>query len=162
VIPHLILGVDPGITGAMALYDPNKNELVSIIDMPVHTVQVNSVARKLQDVWAISRYLDVNAAAIRLAMIEEPHAMPKQGVSSSFSFGRSLGEIVGAVAANFIRMQFVRPAKWKREMGLTHDKEHSRRAASARWPKAAELFARGKDDGRAEAALLALYGAQFK
>lgn len=157
---HLILGVDPGISGAMALYEPRLDELTMLVDMPTHKVQINQVPKPVQNTWEIARFIDMHASTIKLAMIEEPHAMPMQGVSSSFTFGRALGEVVGVIVANFIRVEFIRPAKWKRAMGLTHDKDHSRRAAAARWPQHSDLFSRKRDDGRAEAALLALYGSK--
>lgn len=159
--PHLILGVDPGMSGAMALFDPVKNELVTLADMPTHKITVNLSPRTVQDPWGIARFIDVHSSVIKMAVIEEPHAMPQQGVTSAFSFGRALGEVVGVVIANFVRVEFVRPAKWKRVLGLSHDKDHSRRAASARWPQHADLFSRSKDDGRAEAALLAYYGTKI-
>ena len=155
---RLILGVDPGISGAFALYDPDANALAFVADVPTHKVQINSSPRNVQDIWAISRTIDMHAASIRLAVIEEPHAMPAQGVASAFTFGRALGEFVGIVAANFIRIEFVRPAVWKRAMGLSHDKDQSRRQATKMWPQHGNLFERRKDDGRAEAALLAVYG----
>jgi crossover junction endodeoxyribonuclease RuvC len=65
-----------------------------------------------------------------------------------------------AVASSFVPTEYVSPQKWKRHFGLTSDKDESRRAASRLLPKSAHLWARVKDDGRAEAALLAIYGAR--
>jgi crossover junction endodeoxyribonuclease RuvC len=97
-------------------------------------------------------------------VIEDVHAMPKQGVSSSFSFGRALGVAEGVLAGNGLSLRYVSPAKWKKALGLSSDKGVSRRRAdkgvSRRraielWPEHAKAFERVKDDGRAEAALLA-------
>jgi len=55
-------------------------------------------------------------------------------------------------------VQYVTPSKWKAHFGLTRDKGVSRGMAMQRFPEYAEKFKRVKDDGRAEAALIALYG----
>ena len=55
----------------------------------------------------------------------------------------------------------VSPGKWKKHFGLTSDKEKSRALAIATWPQS-DHFRRKKDDGRAEAALTALYGARVR
>lgn len=83
--------------------------------------------------------------------------MPKQGVSSSFKFGRSLGLVEGVCDGLGIPVQWVTPNRWKKAMRLGADKEASRQLAIRRWPEQAALFARKKDHGRAEAALIALW-----
>jgi crossover junction endodeoxyribonuclease RuvC len=64
------------------------------------------------------------------------------------------------LAAAGVRCQFLTPACWKRAVGLPpgRDKDASRAAAIQRWPAKAELFSRKKDDGVAEAALIAIAG----
>ena len=86
--------------------------------------------------------------------------MPGQGVSSMFRFGQTVGAIHMAVAAAGLPMQLVSPAVWKRHFGITAEKGKARSLASQRLPAAADMFTRVKDDGRAEAALIALYGAE--
>jgi crossover junction endodeoxyribonuclease RuvC len=87
--------------------------------------------------------------------------MPGQGVSSTFKFGVAYGVAQGVIASARIPVYFVSPGKWKRHFGLSADKEEARKRALHRWPGRAELFSRKKDHGRAEAALLALYGADL-
>jgi len=94
------------------------------------------------------------------AFVEAVHAMPGQGVSSSFSFGRALGVLEGVLGALQIRTTMVPPAVWLKEMRTKAGKDGSRARAIELWPKQASLFARKKDDGRAESALLATYGAR--
>jgi crossover junction endodeoxyribonuclease RuvC len=65
-----------------------------------------------------------------------------------------------ALAIYQIPHQLVTAAKWKKYFNLSQDKGISRRLASERFPHDAEQFSRVKDDGRAEAALLALYAAE--
>ena len=92
-------------------------------------------------------------------MIERVLSMPKQGVLSTFKFGVAYGMARAAVVALAIPYVLVTPGKWKRHFGLTSDKELSRAMAIRLWPGAG-CFRRKRDDGRAEAALLALWGVQ--
>jgi hypothetical protein len=70
----------------------------------------------------------------------------------------SKSPVLGVLAAAGVRCQFLTPACWKRAVGLPpgRDKDASRAAAIQRWPAKAELFSRKKDDGVAEAALIAI------
>ena len=92
--------------------------------------------------------------------IEDVHSMPRQGVASAFKFGRAFGTVIGVVGGAGIPINYVTPGKWKRALGLSSDKTACRRRAQELWPQQAHLFARVKDDGRAEAALIALYGSR--
>ena len=83
--------------------------------------------------------------------------MPGQGVSSMFRFGQTLGRIEGVVALTKVPVHYVSPAKWKRHFGLGRDKEDARRLAIERYPRIADRLSRKKDEGRAEALLLATY-----
>ncbi len=138
------VGVDPGISGAIALLE--DGHLVDVYDMPVVAGHVSAHGVNNLESW------DTMRATV---VIEDVHAMPKQGVTSSFNFGRSKGVIEGVFAACCLPIVYVTPTKWKRALGLTSDKETSRRRAIEQWPDKAHLFTRKKDDGRAEAALIA-------
>ena len=153
----LILGVDPGLKGAVALYDPFLDIIANVFDIPTFEIK----GKRKIDLFKLAGWVDANTPTIKVAFIEQPGAMPGQGVSSMFNFGKACGIVEGIVAANFIPMQFVHPAKWKPKMGLSKDKDRSRQLASQMFPRQAELFARVKDDGRAEAVLLAIYGARY-
>jgi crossover junction endodeoxyribonuclease RuvC len=81
------------------------------------------------------------------------------GAVGAFSFGRSRGVVEGVLGAAGIACSFIAPASWKRAVGLSlASKDAARSEAIRRWPNHAELFARVKDDGRAEAALIAVAG----
>lgn len=153
-----ILGIDPGLSGAFAVFDSKLGAILRLSDTPVHEIRgkrhidPQSLAIIL-DSWTLDRKLD-------LAIIEEVGAMPRQGVSSTFKFGTCYGVALGLCAALFIPVRTVRPATWKKAMGLTNDKDHARQMASRMFPRDAEKFSRVKDDGRAEAVLLACYGAR--
>ena len=144
-----IMGVDPGVSGAVAFYYPDYPQRIAVYDMPSIGKEVNC-----PELRALMMQYRPN-----LAVIESVHAMPKQGVSSSFNFGMSYGMVRGVIAACCVPQILVSPRKWKSFFSLTADKDVSRRLAILTWPES-EYFNRKKDDGRAEAALLALYGSK--
>jgi crossover junction endodeoxyribonuclease RuvC len=93
-------------------------------------------------------------------VIELVSSRPGQGVASMFNFGMSFGVAIGVVQALNIPLHFVTPTKWKKYFSLSSDKEESRRRAINLWPESADRFSRRKDEGRAEAALMAKWGAE--
>lgn len=159
--PHLYLGIDPGLSGAVCFYDPATGDL-DIHDMPTFQVTTNGKKKTRLDLYQLGTLMDYKRNSIIKACVEEVAAMPGQGVSSMFAFGFAAGAIQALVAGNLIPMVLVRPAVWKRHMGLNSDKDASRRKASHIFPKHAAKWSRVKDDGRAEAALIAYYGANTK
>jgi crossover junction endodeoxyribonuclease RuvC len=143
-----ILGCDPGKTGALAFLFSDSPSMVSVKDMPIADDKV--CGAQLADT--------IRVMNPDMAIVELVGAMPGQGVSSMFNFGVSFGVIKGVVQALGIPLHLVRPNKWKKHFTLSSDKEKSRALALRLWPSRAELFARKKDENRAEAALLARYG----
>ncbi len=87
---------------------------------------------------------------------------PQEGAVGAFAFGRSRGVIEGVMAALGLPVTFLTPSCWKRAVGIppgkTGAKDAARSEAIRRWPTKAALFARVRDDGRAEAALIAVAG----
>lgn len=152
-----ILGIDPGSTGALALFDTAVPALW-VVDMPSVRVKIGKTAR-LQ----ISEYIMVTAISSGqpdIAFIERVHALPNQGVTSAFSFGLAYGVVRGALACAGVPFHLVTPQEWKRSFRLGPDKNEARLVAARMFPENAKDFARARDDGRAEAALLALFGSQ--
>lgn len=155
----LTLGVDPGLHhGALALYDPVSNDVIRVLDVPTLT---SSDCRTELDYKALSSILEPLMPLVRFAVIEQVSAMPKQGVTGVFRFGHATGLLTGIIAAHHIPIHQVRPAVWKSIMALSHNKDESRQKASLMFPHHANLFIRKKDDGRAEALLLAVFGNRF-
>ena len=152
----LIYGCDPGFTGAIALYKPAENWL-EVHDMPV---MQNPKGKSIINSHSLLGILQNEANEKCMCLIEQVSAMPGQGVSSMFRFGEGYGMLQMACAANKLPTQFVTAAKWKGYFGLNRDKGVSRGLAMQRFPEYAGLFSRVKDDGRAEAALIALYAAE--
>ncbi len=148
-----ILGVDPGLSGAIVLLDTVFMSL-RVFDMPV--AKSGPKGRNSLVDGLLARHVEA-LGDIDLAVIEDVHSMPTDGSSSAFKFGTAFGVIRGIVAAKSIPTVFIAPNKWKAEVGLIgKDKDASRGKAVELFPKSANLFARKKDNGRADAALLAL------
>ena len=143
-------GIDPGLSGAIAFDCGGSWE---IYDMPVVQGRTGKNQIAISTLAAILRDYEISHA-----FIEDVHAMPKQGVSSSFNFGFGCGVIQGVVSTLKIPYTVVTPQKWKKAMGVTADKDSSRARAMQLFPEAGPRFARKKDDGRAEAALIVRYG----
>lgn len=141
------LGIDPGASGALVLLE--GDQILGVNDMPTIMVKGRAkvAAASVADVIANHQPDQI--------VLEDVGAMPGQGVSSMFSFGRGVGVLEGVIAALGYPLVMVRPAKWKRDAGVPADKDAARLMATRLWPDWAAYFARKKDDGRAEAALLA-------
>jgi crossover junction endodeoxyribonuclease RuvC len=138
------------------MLDTDLSALV-VVDMPSTIVKVGkSHRRQISEFWLadILRVYQPDCA-----YLERVHALPKQGVTSSFSFGLSYGLVRGVLAALGISVQLITPQEWKRSFRLGPDKNEARLIAARLFPANASSFTRAKDDGRAEAALLALFGA---
>ena len=151
----IIVGVDPGFSGAIAHYCTKTKDL-DVVDMP--TI-LNSKGKVEIDVYSLLHLLEPEAKD-RMAVIEQVASRPGQSSVATFRFGMGYGALIACVAANKTPMYFVTPSKWKKYFGLSSDKDTSRQLAIQRWPDHYEKFKLKKHDGRAEAALICLYGAE--
>ena len=94
-----------------------------------------------------------------IAIVEVVGAMPGQGVSSMFQFGRGVGMLEGCLAALEIPVTYISPQGWQKAVGARAGKDGNRQRAAEIFPAYAHMFSRVKDDGRADAALMAWWGA---
>jgi len=147
----IVVGIDPGLTGGIAFLGSSG---IDIHDMPVAP---NAKGKLELDLFGLGSLLVPRSTNRNIAILEQVHAMPGQGVSSVFRFGQGYGALQMAVIGHGYEVHYVPPATWKKYFGLSKDKGVSRGMASRRFPQAAHHFTRVKDDGRAEAALIALY-----
>lgn len=140
-------GIDPGFSGAWGMIDEH-GKYVSCGDMinDGHFILTNHVwaemsqARDRQDIEVV---------------VEAVHAMPKQGVSSTFKFGMAYGAAIALAQRFNVPVWGVAPRVWKKCLKLDSDKDKSLLLARELWPNAP--LARKKDNGRAEALLLAYW-----
>lgn len=155
----IVLGIDPGLSGAVAYLDRG---LLALHDMPVTERKVNGKLKRQIDPYALADLIR-RQGHVDLVVVEQVGAMPGQGVTSSFNFGFTAGCIQGVVAASGLSLRTVSPQVWKRHYGLLgQGKDASRAEASRRLPAHAPCWYLKKHDGRAEAALLALYGREVQ
>jgi crossover junction endodeoxyribonuclease RuvC len=146
-----IVGCDPGINGAVACIDTEEWS-IGIHEMPREPGRGDKNAVSPVGVAQLLIELDPD-----YVFVEDVWAFAGQGITSSFNFGRALGIVLGASASRAI-LTMVRPQEWKAHTKTPKNKNEARRRAMQLFPCAAQMFSRVKDDGRAEAAILAFYG----
>jgi len=148
MVESVVVGIDPGMAGGIAAYGWNSQKLVAYSRMP--TIMIGQ--KKHVDAAFVHRFMvDVDADVV---VIEQVHAMPGQGVTSTFTFGQGYGSVCGAASIFGVVTEFVTPQKWKKAMNLSKDKRASLDAASRFWPNAVDWSVKA-NDGIAEAALIA-------
>jgi len=152
-----VIGIDPGITGALAWLTA-AGDLLEVADMPVLLDGAKSRATVNAPLLAelLARW------HAREVICEYVGPRPHDGSAGAFTFGRCRGVIEGSCAALGLPIRFLTPPTWKRAVGIAPGKEGAKDAARSeairRWPAHAALFARVKDNDRAEAALIAVAG----
>src|SRR3954447_24131652 len=108
-----ILGIDPGISGALGFYCSASPDQAAAEDMPVAGGEIDTVtlARRIAQRRPVA------------AVVERVSAMPKQGVASTFRFGTAYGAVRGVLGALQVPVHLVTPGLWKRHYRLRSDKE---------------------------------------
>lgn len=158
-----IVAIDPGLTGAVAFYFPSAPDRIAVEDMPVVNGEVDS--------HGLNRL--IQRMGPTLAIIEHVNAMPSipgkggqrrsMGAQSAFNFGRAFEAGRTTLALSGAPLHLALPKDWKKHFRLSggdEGKEAGRALAIRLFPACAERFARKKDHGRADAALLARYAAE--
>lgn len=148
----IVAGVDPGASGAIAVLRDGK--VSEVHDMPVGKVTVGKTTRDRISPELLG-HLIRSLMPVDVAYVEEVTAMPKQGVSSVFTFGQAHGLILGAFAAMGVRIVRVRPQTWQT---ATKSRGDPRVRALELYPAQTQNLKRIKDMGRADAILIAHYG----
>jgi crossover junction endodeoxyribonuclease RuvC len=155
----VVLGFDPGVTGAIAAHCNGK--IVSVVDMPVVEKRISSGAVRhrvsAHGVTDIVHKL-VDTYDTVEAWIEQVAPRPGEGRVSSFSFGRSVGVLEGVLAGLGVATSFVTPQEWMKTMRVPRDGSIGR--AIELCPHLSGELSRKKDHGRADAILIALFGAR--
>lgn len=149
-----ILGIDPGCYGALALL--SSGVLADVRDMPVVMLRRGKTDKPEVDGAALAAF--VRSLRPDIAVLERVGGLPGQSAPAAFNFGRAAGAVEYTLTALGVRVESVAPATWKKALRVNPGKDGSRALAARMWPAQAALFARAKDDGRAEAALIAEWG----
>ena len=150
-----VVGIDPGASGAIALFDTDFGSL-QIVDTPTAIVKSGRSERTRIVPSLFAQALE-NLRAEH-AFIELVGAMPKQGLSSTFTFGHTAGVAEGILAALRIPYARLLPQEWQKLARVSGGKDGARMRAAQLFPAYATKFARVKDDGRADASCIAFAG----
>jgi crossover junction endodeoxyribonuclease RuvC len=150
-----VIGIDPGLSGAIAQWD--GSELV-VFEIPTF----KSTGRGREIDWStLNKGWDDNFFWADHAFLERVGTRPGEGRSSAFKFGLIFGGLRGIIAAKLIPVTLVSPTVWKKHYGLQASKTAAVIRASQLFPVHADIFRGprgGIKDGVAEAALIARYG----
>jgi len=151
----VVIGIDPGLSGAIAFLPRDWPAWVD--DMPVMAHSKKGFVKNAVDCRALARMLEPYAiAGTGSVFMERVNAFPGQGVGSMFSLGMSFWGAFGVCAALAMPITLVEAKDWKGHFRLNADKELARALAIRYWPDI-KLSAK-KHHGRAEALLIAKYG----
>lgn len=169
------IGIDPGINGAAAAYCYGDEEGPAFVSDAIDMPTMPDGSKRQIDAAAFARWLDRVQQTLggppARAIVENVRAMPSppdatdgerrsMGAASSFRFGFAAGQIRAVLQVRYVPIRMVEPRVWKASFDLEGgDKEGARQLALLLFPHVAHLLARKKDHNRAEAMLLAHYGA---
>jgi crossover junction endodeoxyribonuclease RuvC len=166
----IVVGIDPGITGAIAIIDGDE---VTLLDTPAKKVKVGAKERNTYDLEAMSETLDRVASTYNYETIgrkrevhiaiEQVGSMPTDGHVGAFSFGKGYGAWLMGLVSRGLQYTEVSPQKWKRHFDLLgRDKRGSLEKAKELYPQAADRLTRLKDNGRADALLIGRWMLELK
>lgn len=152
--PPVVVGIDPGLDGGIAGLDAATGALLWIEDMP-------TTGQGRDRMVSAAHLADIlQPELVKVACIEVVSTRPGLSSPAVLKTGTGYGILLGVVAALRMPVTYALPSRWKRDMGLSSDKNESRRRATETWPTMSEYFRLIKHDGRAEAALIARWAWQ--
>ena len=153
----IYIGVDPGKNGGIAVIGYENKQEQNKRKIDVYVYQDDTLIKLVKDIAYFRNVLKEDS----ICYLEHVHAMPKQGVSSTFNFGMNFGFIQGVLKAYGIPYELVTPQKWKKEFSCTSDKNTSIEVCKRLFPNVnlkATDRCKKDHDGIAEALLIAEYG----
>lgn len=158
-------GIDPGAAGALALYDSDSKKIVSVVDMPIFMQTVGRTRKPRVDVPALCQIVSTwKSIGVQIVALENVGGIPKQSATHAFTFGFSCGVVYGTLIGHRLAVDMVKPQIWKKMLRCGKENDQILQRAREifdvpdvmwRGPKG------GFRDGRAEAAMMALYAAKY-
>ena len=150
-----IIGIDPGLSGGIAILDDLK--IFDVFDMPIMS-EGKKNKNQLNSAQLVNIIKKNIVSGNTFVIVEQVSAMPGQGVTSMFNFGQTFGSIKGICAALNLPIFYVRPAKWKKHFELINSsKDASRTKVIEMYPSISARLRRKKDVNKADAILIARY-----
>jgi crossover junction endodeoxyribonuclease RuvC len=154
----ILLGLDPGTHGAIAVLD--GSEVILLADLPVHVIAAKSRGDRAElDVHALHGLI-AGLGPVGHAFIERVAARPGNGSVSMFRFGQACGAIYATLAVMGIPVTYVLPRAWQAYQGIGPTPDAARQRAAQLYPQIAPQLMRKADGNRADALLIACYGQQ--
>ena len=153
-----VLGIDPGLEGALAILDNDGN--LAVHDIPTLEIMVGKKRKRFIDHHALDNLFAGIRGNVMVVYLEQATSMPQQGVTSVFNFGVVFGSLRQALASHQFEIELVLPRVWKKALHLRKGKDASLQRASELLPKHWAMWNLKKHHNRAEAALIAWYGLQ--
>ena len=158
----IILGIDPGVSGAISVLRYKK--IIEVYEMPT-MIDGKKNKRQVNGAEVANIFLkEINNQNVNekedtvKVVVEHVNAMPGQGVTSMFNFGQSFGVVKGICAALKLPIYFVRPVKWKKYFNLIKtNKDASRTKVIEIFPYISSKISRKKDSNKADSILIAKY-----
>ena len=152
----IIIGIDPGINGAISIIENKK--IIEVYDTPT-MIDGKKNKRQINGAQVTNIFKErLNGEKEVVVVVEHVNAMPGQGVTSMFNFGQSFGVIKGVCSALSLPIYFVRPTKWKKYFNLIKtNKDASRTKVIEIYPEISSKLSRKKDSNKADAILIARY-----
>ena len=151
-----IIGIDPGLSGAIAVLHNKK--VINMYDMPV-MAEGKKNKRQLNSSQLVNILTDnISGDEEAIVVVEQVNAMPGQGVTSMFNFGQTFGAIKGVCAALKLPIFFVRPSKWKKHFELINSsKDSSRTKVIEMYPTLSAQLTKKRDVNKSDAVLIAKF-----
>jgi len=156
-VSNYFIGIDPGTTGALAL--ASKDKAAYVLDMPTRIINKKTRLDEHELLRLVKRF---KLAGATHCFLERAQAAPGQSAPAMFSYGQCYGSIRMALVSAQVPFTEISPALWKRGLSLTGGRENKMQSlemARALYPEMEEYLKRQKDNGRAEALLIAHWGA---
>lgn len=156
----MIIGIDPGLSGGVAFFN---HERMETFVMPTKKISKGKNTIDAGELQRLIGRIAVRLVKIQLVVVEKVHAMPKQGVTSMFTFGVGYGKVLGLIEALGLPLEEPTPQEWKKVVlaGTAKDKEAAVAWCMRRYPKLNLLKSgrcREPHVGMADAVCLAEYG----
>ena len=155
----VIIGIDPGLKGAICMHRGPDN--IEVFDMPTIERIVNGKARNMVDPYQF-RDIIINAGPCNMVVLEKLSTRPGESPIAALSYGIGFGQMIGVLVALERPYTTVTPQEWTKVLRVGADKDLHRLVAMQNFPHAADLFKRKKDDGRADAALIAHWASRHE
>lgn len=150
----MVIGIDPGFTGAIVFLWPDNG--LRVYDLPIVK------DKKIVDIRFLKQIIEDNLDGAPKADVhvffEDSFSLPTHSTKSMLTYGIESGRILGLIEAMDLKKTTVPPSVWKAALGLSSNKNDSLALAKKLFPKISKWISLKKHHGRAEALLLAYFG----